>query len=359
MTEDTLRQPAMFLDLDRMGACQPLTRDVRPTIGQRHQSKKFLKSLPLGEMSLFQTKTPRLQATEQGFYLPPQGIVPKYLVTFRAARHNHVFAFGGAHPHQRYLFSQDSPFAEEQNSNADFLCAEQIPGSHQLIAAGIRDTQILFDPNAKGNLLPAQVTKPIPPNKLAVSGHKRERTFAEKSHILFQQLDSLRSVGTTFLFQHRPQQRKGHSLEDHAQHEDVQRRSSQIPIGAINGNEERLWDAKQFDNQKSDLGKRHVKESQKSLTSFVMRVLFRPPAHHRRDLDETDGLDLNQGENKLRQKVESGFVPSYILRKRSLQVANVGHCALVLSRNVWRQILARIAARWPFMQCQRSIFVLY
>src|SRR5437588_434082 len=326
MMEDTLRQPTMLLDLDRLGACQPLTRDVRPTICQSHQSKEFLQSLPLVDMSFFQTKPPRLQATEQGFYLPAQGIVTKYLITFRAARHNHVFAFRGSHPHQRNLFSQDSPFAQEQHSNASFLCAEQVLGSHHLIAASIRDTQILLDANAKGNLLSAQVTKPLPTNKLAVSGHKRKRTFAEKSHILFQQLDSLRSVGTTLLLQHRPQQRKGHAFADHAQHEDIQRRSSQIPIGAINREDKRSADAQQVDNKKSYLSKRHVKESQEALTSFVVRVLFRPPAHHRRDLYKTDGLDLNQCERKLRQKVDAGFVPSYILRKRSLQVANVGHC---------------------------------
>jgi hypothetical protein len=90
-----------------------------------------------------------------------------------------------------------------------------------------------------------------------------------------------------------------------------------------------------------------------------MRVLFGTPLHDRRDLHQADGLDLNESNDELRQEVDSSLIPSYIFPKRALQEAHVGHCALVLSRNVWRQILSRIAAQWPFMQFQRSIFVLY
>ena len=96
-------------------------------------------------------------------------------------------------------------------------------------------------------------------------------------------------------------------LADHAQHEHVQRSCFRLPISAVNREDERLWDAKQPDDQQSDLGKRHVKESQEALTSFVMRVLFGSPTHHRRDLHQTDCLDLNECERKLRQKVDAAL----------------------------------------------------
>src|SRR5947209_13120203 len=104
MTEQTFRQPPMFLDLDGLESCQPLARNVRPTKRKRQQSQQFLQSLTLGQMCLFQTKAPRLQAPEQVHDLPAQGIVSKYPVGVRAACDDHVLALAGAHPHQGNIF---------------------------------------------------------------------------------------------------------------------------------------------------------------------------------------------------------------------------------------------------------------
>ena len=67
MTEDTLSQSTMFLDLDGVGACQPLTCNVRPTKCHRQQRQQFLQFLTSSDMGFFQTKAPRLQATKQVF----------------------------------------------------------------------------------------------------------------------------------------------------------------------------------------------------------------------------------------------------------------------------------------------------
>src|SRR5438270_5041593 len=120
-----------------------------------------------------------------------------------------------------------------------------------------------------------------------------------------------------------------------------------------------LNSAEQFNDQRGDLSKRQIEESQKTLAALVMRISFGSSAHHRSNLYQRDGLDLHDRDDELRQEVDSRFIPSYIFTQRSLQTANVGHCARVLSRNVWRQILVRIAAQLPFMQFQRSFFVLY
>src|SRR5438270_3636856 len=128
MTEQTLRQPPMFLDLDRLGACQPLARNVRPTKSHRQQSQQFLQSLTLGQMCLFQTKAPRLQAPEQVLDLPAQGVVSKYLVSVRAACDNHILALSCAQPHQGNFFSQDRSLSAQQKAFASTLCAEKISG---------------------------------------------------------------------------------------------------------------------------------------------------------------------------------------------------------------------------------------
>jgi hypothetical protein len=76
----------------------------------------------------------------------------QYLIALRAARHNHIFALTGSHPHQRNLFSQDLSLPTEQNSKTSSGCAKQILGRHLPAAASIRNFQILSDPKAKGSL---------------------------------------------------------------------------------------------------------------------------------------------------------------------------------------------------------------
>ena len=53
---------------------------------------------------------------------------------------------------------------------------------------------------------------------------------------------------------------------------------------------------------------------------------LRSPGESVRHLNEVYGLDLDERDQELGQEVDAGFVPSYIIGKRSLQKANVGHC---------------------------------
>jgi len=188
----------MFLDLERIGARQPLARQVGPAKSYSHQGQKFLKPLFLGDMRFLQTEASRLQATEQGFYFPSLAVIRKYRLSFRTACHNHIFAFWGSQPHQRNVCSQDSSPTHQQSTNAGFFCAKQVLRGHLLVATSIRDLQVLCDPKAKGNLLSPEVRKPVGANKFTVGGHKIKGICAKKSHILFYQCDSFLSVGTTF-----------------------------------------------------------------------------------------------------------------------------------------------------------------
>lgn len=154
-----------------------------------------------------------------------------------------------------------------------------------------------------GSFAPAQITKPISTNKLTVGRHKINRFFWEKLHILFHQLNSFSRSGATFLLQHSPQQRESDSFIDPTQHQDMNRLLAQIPIGAVNRQDELSCDAKQFDDQPCDLGKRQIKEAKKALTSFVMRVRCRASRQNLRDLNKTDSLNLNPSNDELRQEL--------------------------------------------------------
>jgi hypothetical protein len=62
------------------------------------------------------------------------------------------------------------------------------------------------------------------------------------------------------------------------------------------------------------------------LHPFVVGSGLRWPRESKSYLNEINSLDLDERYKELSQEVDAGFVPSYIIGKRSLQKANVGHC---------------------------------
>src|SRR5207248_7089112 len=144
--------------------------------------------------------------------------------------------------------------------------------------------------------------------------------------------------------------RESHAAIDNADDHDIQRRLSQVPVGAIHGDDPRRWNSQETHDEASHLRIRKLEETEESLHSFVVRLSLGTSHKDIGYLREVDGSNFNQGDDEASQKVDACSIPRYILVKRALQEAHVGHCARVLSRNVWRQILIRIAAQWPFMQ---------
>ena len=140
----------MVLDLDGVGVRQPLTRNVRPTICQCQQGRKFLKPRFLSEMCFFQTEASGLQAPKQCFDFPSLAVIRENLLRIRTACHNHVLTFRSTPPHQRHRFTQDSALTHQQSANASLLCAKQISSRHHFSAPSVGDFQVLFDSQAKG-----------------------------------------------------------------------------------------------------------------------------------------------------------------------------------------------------------------
>jgi hypothetical protein len=117
---------------------------------------------------------------------------------------------------------------------------------------------------------------------------------------------------------------------------DIQWRLSQVPVGAVKGHDPRRADSEQSHDKAGHLCIRHLKESKETLRSFVVRLSFGASHEDISYLREVDCTNLNQGDDKASQKVDACSIPRYILVKRALQEAHVGHCARVLSSFIWR-----------------------
>src|SRR5947209_17816044 len=265
MTKDTFSQPTMLFDLQRLDLRQPLPRQISPTKSQGHQKQP----------------------------LP-----------------------------------QDLARSPKQYSLTCFLCAKEVARRHPATVPRVLNQQVLFQTQAKWDALSTQKGQPIHSNKLAVCTNKFNTLPPEKPQVILHQSYTFVGIRATFLLQNSPEQRETNALKSDPQEQDIQRSLTQVPIGAINGDGKRWPQSNQRNHEASEFGEGQLEKSQEALNPHVMRRLFSSPTHHRRDLDEVDGLDLNQRDEKLSQKVDSSFIPSYILGKRSLQGAKVGHCAL-------------------------------
>jgi hypothetical protein len=113
-----------------------------------------------------------------------------------------------------------------------------------------------------------------------------------------------------------------------AQHQHVERRLAQVPVGAVEGHDPRGGHPDKPHDEAGELrvGQREV--AQESLDALVVRGRLRPPAEDAGDLCKVNRLDLNHGDEEARQEVEARTVPRYILGERPLQEADVGHRAL-------------------------------
>ena len=324
MPEDTLRQSPMLLDLQRLLARQPFAREVRPAEGQREQRHQFAQPLGLGDVRLFEAEAARLQTREQRLDLPPPRVVLKQRLGLVRRTDDDVVAVTAPQPRDEQLLPQQPPCPLEQDGAAYALRAEEPTRLHAL-PAPVRDLGVGSHLDAERKALPAQVREPPQADELPVGAQVSNRGAPEEGDELFHQRDALARVRAALLRQDRPEQGAGHAAVGDAEHQHVQRRLAQIPVGAIHRDDPRGGHAKQPHDEASQLRVGQIEVAQEALNALVVRGRVRPAREHARHLREVDGLDLDDSDEEACEKVDARLVPSYILRQRPLQEAEVGH----------------------------------
>ena len=305
---------------------QPLADDVRPAKGQRHQRHQLLQPLRLCHVRLLQTKAATLEAAEQGFYLPTLRIILHRCFTRYGCRDNQKLTASQSHTADIQRDSQQPPLTRQGLALPDTQMHKQSPGLPHL-ASRIADLGVGSQANAEIDLSLYQIGEPILADELAIRAQVGHRRKAKEPIELFQKCNPFRRRRAAFLLQDHPQQWESDALMNKAECQDVQGRLAEVPIGAIYRDDPRRLSVGQLGDKAGNGCIAKIKAAEKALDALVMRIGFGPPGEGAGDLCEVNRLNLDEGNEELRQEVDARLIPSYIRGKRPLKRADVGHRA--------------------------------
>jgi hypothetical protein len=325
--KDTSCQPPMRFELQRLMFDQPFSDYVRPAKRKRQKHNQLLQSLWRSYVSLLQTKSSTLHTSKQRLYLPSSGIIGYSSLSRLPAGNYQIFSRSKFHPADRKIQPQHAACSFKLYWLTGAKATKQAT-SRDCLPSPIGYLRIGSHTNAKINLFVGQVSKPLFANKLAVRAQIRDSSKSKQAIKLFQQINAFSRRGAAFLFKNAPQKRECYAFIADAEGHHIKRSRAQVPIGSIKCDDPRRRQANQLDNKESNLSVADFKQPEESLHPFVARSGLCSPAESVSHLSEIYGLDLDKRDKEFSQEVDAGFVPGYIIGKRSLQKANVGHCVL-------------------------------
>jgi hypothetical protein len=325
--KDTPCQPPMRFDLQRLMFDQPFSDYVRPAKCKRQKQNQLLQSLWLCYVRLLQTKPSTLHTSKQRLYLPTSGVIGYSSLSRLPACNYQVFSRSKFHPADVKIQPQQPACSFKRYWLLNAKARKQATGRDRL-PSPIGYLRIGSHANAKINLFIGQVSKPLFANKLAVRAQIRDGSKSKQAIKLFQQINALSRRAAAFLFKNAPQKRECYPFIADAERHHIKRSRTQVPIGSIKCDDPRRRQSDQLDNKESNLSVADFKQAEESLHPFVTGSGLCSPAESVSHLSEIYGLDLDERDKELSQEVDAGFIPGYIIGKRSLQKANVGHCVL-------------------------------
>ena len=323
----------------------PLSYFMRPAKRQRQKRYHLLQPLCLSQPGLLQAESSFLKTSEQSLDLPtPCVLLYGSLCRFGACYYQ-VFSSSEFHPGDVKVLPYDTPPPFKLNRLTYPVPGKQARRSHHLPSL-VADFSICSQTYAKIYMVLFQVSEQLLTNKLAISAQKINRIKAEEPVKFTQQSLPLSVVRAASLFKQKPKQRESHAFVADAKREYVDRRRGEAPIGSINTQHPGGGLAQELNDEAGNTRVADVEQTQETLDAFVAGISRSRAAESCGNLSEVDGSNLDQSDEELSQEVDTSFVPGYIISKRSLKRANVGHCAVSFQEHLEMNLI-RIAARWP------------
>jgi hypothetical protein len=323
----------------------PLSYFMRPAKRHRQKRHHLLQPLCLSQPRLLQAESSFLKTSEQSLDLPTPGVFFYSPPCRLSTCHYQVFSSSKLHPGDVKPLPDDTPPPFKLNRLAYSASGKQACGSHHLPSL-VADYSIGSQTYAKIYTILFEVSEQLLANKLSISAQKVNRVKAEESVKFAQQSPPLGVIRAASLFKQNPKQRESNALVADAKREYVDRRRGEAPIGAINTQHPGGGLAQELNYKASNAAVADVKATQETLDTFVAGISRSRATESRSNLSEVDGPDLDESDEELSQEVDTSFVPGYIISKRSLKRANVGHCAISFQEHLEMNLI-RIAARWP------------
>ena len=93
--------------------------------------------------------------------------------------------------------------------------------------------KVLFDPDAKGDLVLTQKLEPLFAHKFAISQQPGDTLGPESGQELFHNRYAFGGIGVALLVQKHPVNRKGDPLVNDTQHQQVDGKVAKLPVGSI------------------------------------------------------------------------------------------------------------------------------
>lgn len=132
---------------------------------------------------------------------------------------------------------------------------------------GSVNPEVLLDADVVADVVIVHPSDPLASDKLAVGEQAVDALYAEEPDIALHQPYPLLRVGGALLGQHTEQQRVGHPVVHHGQHEDIDVGAAELPIGPVYGQTERALHGQQAEDDTGDEVPVKVEFGEKALDS--------------------------------------------------------------------------------------------
>ena len=177
---------------------------------------------------------------------------------------------------------------------ADLQVIENPRHPHLFPASGIDLQKVFTDADEISYAIIVQPLNPSFTDEFSVGEQTVDGVGAEQADVPLHEVDALLRVGRSSLGQHTEQQRIGNAVVHHGKHEDVDVGSSELPVGAVDGEPVFLFLRQQVENEfrHKVLADRMFRK--KSLDSPQTRIGFRWRVKTGRQLAETHRFALHR-----------------------------------------------------------------
>lgn len=187
--------------------------------------------------------------------------------------------------------------------------AEQLVQAHHSVP-GVGRAGVALEALVERNALPLEPAKPVLADQLAVGQQGGDAARAKHLEEALHQGDALWSIGVARLVQHRPEHGQGDAPVGDAEHQNVEVRLAEPPMGTVHRQPPgAVADPNEAHQQPRQGGLIERESAKETLQALVVELDLGRAAEASGQLGQVDAAHLEQGQKELREKPDPGAVP--------------------------------------------------
>lgn len=303
----------------------PLTHQMAPDKCQSEQADQFADSLRPRQMSRLQVEASRLQGREERLDLPTPPIERERLFGRDGRSKDQVLIF--SEPLADYVCANGpDPTPPEQAPLTDRKrTKEQLRRQRRSVRSAKGKAAALAQPDRKRNVSVGQKGEPRFADKLAVTGYNPDIRSVNQSEEPLEKRDAVFGAGRPFPANRLPDDWKRDPLVGDPDHQDIDWRLSEVPLGAINTDDiVGLLGQKPKQKTPEDLEIK-LKIGHKSLDSPIVGGRLDCRLQGQSEFGEVGRGQLQKGGRESGDKLQPSLVPGQMSGENVGQVLYVRH----------------------------------